>query len=289
MKNYGELCYNHLLKSAPEKINCLQIQNFIILEKQIFQSSHSGARIAPGSFEFPILSVSYLDHKRINFTHLQHNQILTTSNEEIRRCDIMNPKSLKILKGFGYNTCLVVSKNIPCGPGCVRLEGCYGDLGWDIRAKCLKRGKPCPDFSSLFDGQQDIKQCLSASSKTENALLISSGVAKATNELFHPEIDLGSCSIPDLPQSRSRHTLTGFKVCGGKSGDIELDNCTILHQGKWEVSNILTRPRADHSAFETNEGLLLFGGSQSAVKGTTEMVKFTGKTELSFTLEDDYW
>ena len=70
-----------------------------------------------------------------------------------------------------------------------------------------------------------------------------------------------------------------------------LDNCTILNRGKWEVSNILTGPRTDHSAFETNEGLLLFGGLQIERRptGTTEMVKFTGKTELSFTLEDDYW
>ena len=289
MNTNGELCYNQLLNSVPEKINCLQIQNIIILEKQIFQSSQSGAIIAPGSFEFPILSVSFLSRKSINLNNLLHNQVLIKLNEEIRRCDIINSKTSKILLGLGDHTCLVGSKNLQCGLGCVRLEGCYGFLGWDIRAKCFKNGKPCPDFSSLFNQQQDVSQCHFATSPTKKAVLITSGFDFGTNEVFHPQIDLGSCYIPKLRFPVAQHSLTSFKICGGSQFSTKiqyLDICTMLNQGKWEFTNKLSAPRQGHATLETKNGILLLGGVE--IRDDAEMVKYIGKTESTFKLVDSF-
>ena len=66
--------------------------------------------------------------------------------------------------------------------------------------------------------------------------------------------------------------------------------CLILNQGKWEQSNNLAGPREGHSAIETENGILLIGGAFRGSKyDTTEMVKYTGKSELTeLTLKDDF-
>ena len=226
-----------------------------------YQSSGSSARIPPGSFRFSILSVSFLDHKILGLDNIVKNKIRITINEEVTSCHMMNSKSLEIISNIG-DGCIV-------GTGGIDLEGCYGKLSWDIRAKCFTNGKPCNDFSHVFEEGQQVNQCNPQDQMGKSsAIIISAGDGLSSIEAFHPYHDLRSCVFPAFGQTLVGHSMHGLKICGGKKYSWESDDlgsvynfCGVLHNGKWLGTNSLTTGRIGHAGWETPDGdIQLFGG-----------------------------
>ena len=85
-------------------------------------------------------------------------------------------------------------------------------------------------------------------------------------ELFNPVTGL-TCSLPDLPDRRGAHTMSGLTVCGGYHTKT---TCLVFSQGQWSASHTLAQERYYHSSWRTQEATLLIGGEGSV--RTSELV-----------------
>ena len=88
------------------------------------------------------------------------------------------------------------------------------------------------------------------------------------------------CSLPDLPDERYHHTQSGMVVCGGWDTKT---SCLSFISGTWRLSHTLLHERTDHSAWVSPSGIILIGGSRSAM--TTEMLTEDGKSVEAFSLK----
>ena len=103
-------------------------------------------------------------------------------------------------------------------------------------------------------------------------ILISGGyLAEYTAEVYVPSTGL-SCSLPDLPNKRKYHTMDGLLICGGQ---YEGTTCLSFISGEWITSHNLLESRYFHTSWQTEQGLVLMGGSSS--RETTEIVAMDGE------------
>ena len=94
-----------------------------------------------------------------------------------------------------------------------------------------------------------------------------------------------TCSLPDLPSGRFRHTSSGLTVCGNElSGNKPNKNkCSTFSNGQWKTSHYLSVPREESMSWESPDGIILMAGAGDA--GTTEKLsKTTSSTVTSFAL-----
>ena len=103
---------------------------------------------------------------------------------------------------------------------------------------------------------------------------------KKSSMFYH---DNQSCYLPSLEPYRAGHTMSGLVACGGNGIDDMIVNNTCskfdLTDGRWKPYATLPIPRKNHMAWETNEGILLMGGTKPSL-----LVKPDGSTEERFRL-----
>ena len=94
------------------------------------------------------------------------------------------------------------------------------------------------------------------------------------------------CSLPDLPYTRGRHSQTGVTACGGQGDSAAKTSChTLSKSGSWEQTHSLNQPRWEHSAWDSPQGIVLIGGTES--RTTTEILLENGDTAPGFNLDFD--
>ena len=104
-------------------------------------------------------------------------------------------------------------------------------------------------------------------------------------EIFNP-ITKTSCSLPQLPEERFRHSQDGDLICGGP---ITPKTCVKWSpsSGSWTQSHTLRQSRFEHLSWTTASGVYLMGGMNDLSKRTTEKVKFDGSVKNGFSLKYD--
>ena len=94
-----------------------------------------------------------------------------------------------------------------------------------------------------------------------------------------------SCSVPDLPQPRSGHTMNNNIVCGGEDDATDtVTSCYKLTTAGWNRSHTLIHRRVYHSSWEVEDGIILLGGAYSGSETTSEIAKWDGTTEELFSM-----
>ena len=96
-----------------------------------------------------------------------------------------------------------------------------------------------------------------------------------------------SCSLPKLPDIRMDHTLeSSGRLCGG---DYTEDTCLQWSPdtGSWTEELRLNTDRAYHVSWTPDNGIgtYLMGGSGSASRRTSTLVKHDGTQEAAFLLK----
>ena len=104
----------------------------------------------------------------------------------------------------------------------------------------------------------------------------------AGGEVISPSGNV-SCSVPDMPQPRGYHTMNNNIVCGGEGGTDTRIRCDQLTSAGWTRSHTLKYPRAHHSSWEVEDGIILLGGIYSGT--TSEIAKRDGTTEELFSMK----
>ena len=102
-------------------------------------------------------------------------------------------------------------------------------------------------------------------------------------EIYNP-VTNSSCSLPQLPEARIRHSQDGGLACGGSTTPL-VRTCDKWSpaSGTWTQSHTLTQGRADHVSWATASGVYLIGGWISPK--TSEKVKLDGSVEKGFSLK----
>ena len=95
-----------------------------------------------------------------------------------------------------------------------------------------------------------------------------------------------SCSLPELPEGRARHTQDGPWACGGDREKGTGTTCDKWSEGSWTRSVSLSAGRIMHVSWATASGLYLIGGQSS--KDTSELVKEDGSVEEGFKQDREY-
>ena len=68
-------------------------------------------------------------------------------------------------------------------------------------------------------------------------------------------------------------------------GSTASTSCITISEGDWIQSHTLLSPRFGHVSFPLNDGIVLMGGWDANSRLTSEIVKFNGKVEKSFSLK----
>ena len=123
-------------------------------------------------------------------------------------------------------------------------------------------------------------------SATEKGILASGGYNGGnlkSVEIYNPVSNI-SCSLPEFPSQRQRHSQDGALACGGGGND---KNCVkwSSDSGTWTQSHTLIQRRYYHVSWNTDDGVYLMGGAYSLK--TTELVKNDGTVEDGFSLQYD--
>ena len=117
-----------------------------------------------------------------------------------------------------------------------------------------------------------------------SGIIITGGYDTRTSiEVLDPDVSPSSCSLPQLPEGRFGHTLTGLTACGGYGSAATRRSCVTLSESSWIKSHNLVHRRQDHCAWETDSGIILLGGSLN--NKTTELLKEDGGSEEHFPLK----
>ena len=108
-------------------------------------------------------------------------------------------------------------------------------------------------------------------------------------EIYNPMTDSG-CSLPNLPESRYRHTQSENLLCGGWDGSGRVSICWTRDSksGAWTQSHSLNTGRFDHVAWPTPSGVYLLGGltDDDGITDTVELVtENTGVLDATFKYE----
>ena len=95
------------------------------------------------------------------------------------------------------------------------------------------------------------------------------------------------CSLPDLPDGRMRHTLSGTFLCGSAFSESR-DSCLSLGPDNRFTKKInLSEIREGHSSWQNSKRILLMGGTDRATdleQNSTEIVTSDGAFK-SFSLQ----
>ena len=112
------------------------------------------------------------------------------------------------------------------------------------------------------------------------------GSAKRIAEIYNP-ITKTSCSLPNLPEWRHRHTQDGNLLCGGGGSSTTINTCVKWSPGSgtWDQSHTLRGKRADHLSWPTASGVYLIGSVYYDSSKTSEKVKSDGTVEDGFSLK----
>ena len=88
------------------------------------------------------------------------------------------------------------------------------------------------------------------------------------------------CSLPPIPENKSRDTLTGLVACGGFQEN-EQKSCDRFSKGEeeWKKSHTLMKERSGHVSWTSSEGVLLIGSY------TTELLTNNGDTIPGFKIK----
>ena len=102
------------------------------------------------------------------------------------------------------------------------------------------------------------------------------------------------CTLPPLPDTRSRHPQDGDLACGGSFSTTSTSapapsTCVRLsaEAGGWVLSHNLLQTRYHHSSWQSPAGLLLLGGAYPGTGFTTELLSSDSTSSYSFTLDYD--
>ena len=92
------------------------------------------------------------------------------------------------------------------------------------------------------------------------------------------------CSLPPIPENKSRDTLTGLVLCGGFNETVR-KSCVRFSKGEeeWKKSHTLKESRRGHVAWNSPDGVLLMGGRNSPT--TTELLTNNGDTTPGFKIK----
>ena len=128
--------------------------------------------------------------------------------------------------------------------------------------------------------------------KIEGAL-ISGGFPSSTvgrKVELHNLITKDSCSLPDLPAARFRHTSNNGIICGGGAANSEeWKSCIDITTGTWSSINYMTiKPRYAHVSWDIvpRESFILLGGDRkSNFMNSTSIVYKNGTIEEGFSLQ----
>ena len=112
------------------------------------------------------------------------------------------------------------------------------------------------------------------------------GSAKRIAEIYNP-ITKTSCSLPNLPEWRHRHTQDGNLLCGGGGSSTTINTCVKWSPGSgtWTQSHTLKGKRADHLSWPTASGVYLIGSVYYDSSKTSEKVKLDGSVDEGFSLK----
>ena len=91
-----------------------------------------------------------------------------------------------------------------------------------------------------------------------------------------------SCSLPELPGARARHTQDGPWACGGHGSGSSM-TCDQWSEGSWTRSHNLGLLRQGHVSWASASGVYFIGGEYS--RKTSELVKEDGSVEKGFKLK----
>ena len=99
------------------------------------------------------------------------------------------------------------------------------------------------------------------------------------------------CSLPPIPENKSRDTLTGLVACGGFQEN-EQKSCDRFSKGEeeWKKSHTLKESRRSHVAWNSPDGVLLMGGRDTIFENTTwststELLTNNGDTTPGFKIK----
>ena len=113
-------------------------------------------------------------------------------------------------------------------------------------------------------------------------IIVSGGSGTSSVEMIYK--NGSTCSFPDLPFERYRHSQNGLVVCGGDN--LGSDSCSTFTDGAWmNISHNLAVQRRGHVSWTSPDGILLIGGDDTDAKNTTELLSATSSsTSPSFQL-----
>ena len=77
------------------------------------------------------------------------------------------------------------------------------------------------------------------------------------------------CSLPDLPDEREDHSMSGLTICGGW---YTKTSCLVFSQGEWSAGPAMAQERTGHCSWVTQEGTTLLMGGAYLKGWTTELV-----------------
>ena len=123
------------------------------------------------------------------------------------------------------------------------------------------------------------------------AILVAEDVGHASAEVFIPSSGT-SCLLPNIPESRTDHSLNGFLLCGDYYDSEKGHSCLQFDpsSGTWaRTGHTLLQWRAQHVSWTVAEGTILMGGSNTGgetdATSTSEIVKHDGSVEEAFNLK----
>ena len=125
-----------------------------------------------------------------------------------------------------------------------------------------------------------------------SAILVTGGdAAEVSVEVIREDGTL--CSLADGP-SRTRHSMSGFTMCGGATryAGSSVYSCSTLTAGEWRTSHNMNDHRIDHLSWNSPNGTLLLGGCLNCDPSyqTTELLSTTSSSSTpAFTLSFDIW
>ena len=78
---------------------------------------------------------------------------------------------------------------------------------------------------------------------------------------------------------------TGVTACGGEGSSAAKSTCdTLSSTGSWEETHSLDKNRRAHSAWDSPQGVMLLGGTDSSARTTSEILLESGDTSPGFNL-----
>jgi len=197
--------------------------------------------------------------------------VLNGSQKEYHCCEE------KIVNGITY--LLVDNPYLKPDPICI--NDCVYQVENDPYSfVCFKHGIYEPECVDLFTTPPQIET--TESNVEDGVILVTGGDAEDISVEALNSNGTRLCDMPDLPDKRYLHSMSGDMLCGGW---YTTDSCLQYKSGSWiQYSWNLLYPRAHHVSWKGPSGkVILFGGWH--YRNTTEYVTPLGSSE-GFPLND---